>query len=498
LIGVVGGCGWSDASTGAFPIPSPVFILETDLLEPPAIVKPGVFKPSALFDLDPGDPSAGQYACFYVVTASRRTEDVQFRWRDTETGYSTRLELGAPHTADFDGLTACDLESLSVEARAWLAAPGGVYRRIGPGGAEEGGQARFAVLVHEQMLTPFTSLEVSTGSTSGGTAIRAARLDIVRGYFYVAILGDSVLWGTGLPERDKMTTLVAATIERETKRRVVRQRYAQTGARIVPAVGDSSCAATCSGEVPRVSTSITTQADLIQRPELLDLVILDGCINDVGVIRIIDPRVSREELADRIRSYCGGEMATLLLKVRTLAPQAPIVVTGYFQIVSDDGDPFRLRQWAATHDLALNGEDQELVNAIAASSVLFRDLAHEQLRAAVDSINAQIGGPPRVGFVDPGFGAVNAAFGADPWLWSTTSQTDWLGGLEVEIDLFPEDPLQSFRMAKCFEPQVIGDFLSCIFASVGHPNRTGARVYAEAITQTLRDLGVLPAVPGGA
>ena len=55
-----------------------------------------------------------------------------------------------------------------------------------------------------------------------------------------------------------------------------------------------------------------------------------------------------------------------------------------------------------------------------------------------------------------------------------------------------EDPLAEFRAKLCFQA-VIVDPISCLYASVGHPNPTGARVYAAAILQALETNGIIPA-----
>jgi len=77
-----------------------------------------------------------------------------------------------------------------------------------------------------------------------------------------------------------------------------------------------------------------------------------------------------------------------------------------------------------------------------------------------------------------------------------TSEAAFVRGLALNYDLFPEDPLRDFRLDNCLADYVKQETISCVYASVGHPNRRGARAYAEAVNACLRQLGVLPADGG--
>jgi len=315
----------------------------------------------------------------------------------------------------------------------------------------------------------------------------------VTDFFYLAVLGDSIQWGNGLRESEKISSQVAGVIERETGRRVIRQRFAQTGAKIVPAEEDAVCEVGCNGEAPTVSTSITVQADLIERPDLIELVLLDGCINDIGVDSIIDPLTPDDELVALAEQFCRDEMAALLDKVRGLVPQARIVVTGYFPIIGLESDLFGLRQWTATQGITSEEEDRVLIEALAHQSAVFLEAAHAGLRAAVEIVNASDPGAagPRVAFADPGFGPEHAVFTPDRWLWSMTADDEFLADVGIELALAPEDQTIDVRTPACFDPGSIDGIISCLYVSVGHPNPRGARAYADAVVATLRDLGVL-------
>ena len=104
---------------------------------------------------------------------------------------------------------------------------------------------------------------------------------------------------------------------------------------------------------------------------------------------------------------------------------------------------------------------------------------------------------PMIAFADPGFGVENAVFGPDRWLWSMRSVSQLFDGLDLGLELFPEDPIEALRYASCFEVDVEPDVISCIYASVGHPNPTGARAYGDAVIGALGEFGILPLISPG-
>ena len=185
-------------------------------------------------------------------------------------------------------------------------------------------------------------------------------------------------------------------------------------------------------------------------------------------------------------------MGALLRKVRAVAPQARVVVTGYFQLIGPNSDVSALHLWTGLNGFQTDAGDAALLEELTRQSEVFRDVAHDSLRTAVQTVNAATAGEPMVAFADPAFGPEHSLFAPDRWLWSMTSDSSRFDELEVDWPLFPEDPLQDYRFSACFEADVVEDLLSCLFASVGHPNPAGAAAYANAVTAALRELGILP------
>lgn len=349
------------------------------------------------------------------------------------------------------------------------------------------------VTIPTAALDPASRLEVFTRTADDGTPLDADGFPLVRGFFHMAVLGDSVSWGNGLPDADKYPALVARAIEESTQLRVVRQTLAHSGAMIVPRDFDILCTANCSGEVPTFTTSVSAQVALIDRPELLDLVLVGGCITDVSVRDLFFTNLSEAAIIERTDLYCGEVMAALLRQVRAAAPQAPIVVTGYYPVVSTLSDPLGLGEWLAARSQTTIEDLSAIVEKLAGQSAVFLERSDLAIASAVATVAAESPADPGIAFAPVPFGPENASFAPEAWLWGSTDRhplAEWLG---LDLQIFPEDPLADFRFGECNRPGVIPGLIECIYASVAHPNREGAVVYRDAIVEALRTLAVLPA-----
>jgi len=468
-----------------------VILLDAERLEPAAVGTQPAFKPGFIHDVDPQDPALGQAAGFFLTVAAASAERLKVRvTNDAASAASDLVRVSLP-TSPQELSLAGEPTAFNTDVRDQLASGVGVYWSADSGEVDETLEHRIAVLLPAELLGPSARMSVYVQEING-TPVGAADIELVSDFFYVAIIGDSILWGNGLHERDKMTALVADAIENELQEKVVLQRYAQSGAPIAAIEGETTSPYNGFGEVPRWARSIQAQVDLIQRADLLDLVLVNGCLNDVGLGGILDPFTDLEQLAEVTAEACDTEMEALLRRVRTVAPGARIVVTGYYPIVGPESDPLGVQEWANVQGINSPVILTELVRNLAAGSDVFHEQARAGLTSAVDRVNGEIPGEPVIAFADPNFGPEHAVFTADPWLWGMTRQNASFGSLALDLDVLPEDPLTQLRIEACAEAYGILDLVGCVFASVGHPNPSGARAFADAVIADLRDLGVLP------
>jgi hypothetical protein len=115
----------------------------------------------------------------------------------------------------------------------------------------------------------------------------------------IVTLGDSVVWGDGNLERNKFSVKLARDLANATGRATTVVEYAHSGARLVSADDPASLVPT-DGSVYQMdlnSQRPTTaeQADCAaSRDSDAEVVLLDGCINEVGATKIALPSETYE------------------------------------------------------------------------------------------------------------------------------------------------------------------------------------------------------------
>ncbi len=348
-----------------------------------------------------------------------------------------------------------------------------------------------SITLSTAFITPTTRLIIYEDTTSEGKPAGAATFEIVNEFYYMAVLGDSIAWGNGLREDEKYSSIVARQIQSELGVRVINQVRAHNGAIITPTDFDSLPVGTFWGEVPTAAISVNLQIDLVQSPELVELVVLDGCINDIGLDRLLNPDYEPDEIQFLTDAFCYQEMVVLLQKVRQTMPNATVIVTPYYQIVSESSDLFGLEAYASVNAEEPIEDADELKTALIKNSITFEERARIGISTAINTVNRDDPLGQRVYLADLVFPPERAIFAPDPWLWGLTEDNEIVQALGLGLRLYPEDPIAPRRFEQCGEDGVVIGLAFCLFASTGHPNPQGAAVYAEAIIETLREAGVL-------
>jgi len=283
------------------------------------------------------------------------------------------------------------------------------------------------------------------------------------------VFGDSVTWGQGLLDTHKLGTLVASGLSPAGE--LVVDMRAHSGA--VVGAPDLVELAAVDGEVPVGLPSIFEQVESFQPSHPPALVIVNGGINDVDIRRLLNPFMDIGHLRALTRRYCGDRMRLLLNLLRARIEDVPIVVVGYYPVLSTESHPFRMPFLLAVNGVGLPlFVPHELVFAkIVTQCEVFWEESDRALQRAVDTSNADAG-DSRATLVTPGFTRRNATFAPEPWLWG-------LNG-----DFTPQDEVIVTRRASCVAAIPEFDVFAreqCFRASAGHPNIAGAQAYATAI-----------------
>ena len=348
------------------------------------------------------------------------------------------------------------------------------------------------------------------------------------------VMGDSILWGQGLLEDDKMSTLLARAWGAAAGDTVDVQRFAHSGADIwddgqsgilaainpepppFPAgdfsVGDGAIDLTREssptvspddGEMPDEEPYLLAQIlDAGRRlaDEPVDLVLVDMGINDTEVYNLVLPGKSTAAVVRRATSL-APRVRFALGKIGATFPSAKVLVTGYYPVVSTQTDADEIFQFTKRVIDAVTGAqldvpnsmlsifreleklgdaagelfDRLVVPALADRCTKWTDAIHAMLRQEVATFSS---GGQVAAFVDPRFGPENAAFAPQTLLWPFK-------------DGEPTDPMADVRRRVSDARGLVGfDRLQAECASLGHPSPSGARAYADAAIADARALGV--------
>jgi lysophospholipase L1-like esterase len=340
---------------------------------------------------------------------------------------------------------------------------------------------------------------------------------------HLLVLGDSIMWGQGLKEDEKFSSRVKCWLQEKTNREVKVHVEAHSGAVISGSSTAQPDFASVSGEVNLTSPTINQQLDhAIQFYEenqtAPSLILMNGCINDVGVKNLLAASTPLEDLRAQASTNCGEGMRALLGRVRNSFPQAQVLVTSYYPIVSAqtaDNAFLRLLVKKLNNQRPEAGRmtDKEMRQRLIALSDEWYKTSTASLIEAVRKTNAS-GRPepfPRVSFVEIQFGPEHVFAAPDTLLWNFMFASTNVSGFTKIIVLLsfgstaykPNDHVREIRVKSCGEvfkkpPGVKEEkkqkaaredlFLICRYASLGHPNQMGALVYTEAIKGQLLQL----------
>jgi lysophospholipase L1-like esterase len=373
--------------------------------------------------------------------------------------------------------------------------------------------------------------------------------------FRMLVLGDSVMWGQGLTDEHKFSYMVRQWIceqrnsgNCQDKDDVQIHVEAHSGAVMAKPEKDNqkkeedrftrtNSPIRYPGEVNNVYPTVWGQVDLARRyyldnsipPEEVDLILVNGGINDMGAPSLLAPKLLgflAGNINDFARKYCEDDMKLLLEKVANTFPNARIVVPGYFPLVSLStpenllmetiGYLFLGKKEKANNAEAIEEESANPPNEVAASHKPSKSLVHmanrsrdwtvasnAALATAVKSFNSSRAGLPVTGnnspapppdasaralFVPVLFSDENAYAAKSALLWKLIRK-----GPDVVLEcaetnplknLIANDELQTKRGCLCEQAGKRNDVI-CMRAGAFHPNVQGAELYFKSITKEL-------------
>jgi len=336
----------------------------------------------------------------------------------------------------------------------------------------------------------------------------------------VLVLGDSISWGQGLKDEHKASYLVKSWLEQQTGREVRQLIEAHSGAVIGSAQSTEdqtarNAAADLDGELSRAYPTINDQIDYALKalnPAFVDLVMVNGCINDVDSRRLLNAANTPDNSRALAQEKCGPPVEALLTRIATVFPAAHVVIIGYYPVLSEKtaNDLFMralAKRFYAPEPGASKMNDKTLRARLITISREWYETSDQMLSAAARKVDAQLatrGSHQRVLFADPGFYPENSFAARQSRLWGFDAS--WLRKMLVvltlgRVQLRTNDERRGYRSDLCESffrkpAQETPDqktkradrLMRCKLAAVGHPNRKGAAMYADAIGRLLKPL----------
>jgi PKD repeat protein len=329
--------------------------------------------------------------------------------------------------------------------------------------------------------TDQATLTVRVEDANGGAAGSAtATVSVGCNPIRVLVMGDSVAWGQGL-ERDKSyAKLFGSKLHDETHRPVEflgpDETLAHSGAVVSTDAGcsndwRSTSGSEWAGEVPMATPDIDKCQRAAAKSLEPDVILVDGCINDVGVTNIFFNLNPLYDLAEDVRSKCGQPVRTMLENLHDEHRQAQIVYTGYYQIADDGAGPGALVTLASM----LNVPGATVARLSWQTMVTRAVIFDTQFRSTAEQVVSDLNNPDWLHFADPKLPFNSGVFNLGSRLWNGAN-----------------DPAKNSRGDECIaaDARYSFDFFAratCPFASLGHPNDLGAVSYKDAILRELAD-----------
>ena len=373
-----------------------------------------------------------------------------------------------------------------------------------------------------RLLIPLVTLIAITALAGGSglaqTPVAASKSNELN----MLVLGDSIMWGQGLRNEDKFWWRVKNWLQDKTGREVKEKIEAHSGALIATSPDLEPLFASRDGEVNLITPTINDQIDDAKNyygdTSKVDLVLVDGCINDVDVRNLLDASTSLTALDQKIKDNCGQRMQPLLQRITTEFPNAHVVVTSYYRIISSKSannsfTRLLVKKLTTQTPESRKLTDREMRDKLIAISKLWYESSTKSLKEAVAATNAELeknSSRQRVLFAEIDFSPEHAFSAPDTLLWNFKFGSTNLSGLRKAIVVLtfgtaaykPDDEVRETRTKSCKETyrrprngkaetkaekerREVSE-LACRYASLGHPNKMGALIYTEAIKGQLQ------------
>jgi hypothetical protein len=329
----------------------------------------------------------------------------------------------------------------------------------------------------------------------------------------ILVVGDSLIWGQGLLEKDKFYTLTKDALQTKLQPNVNLKVKAHSGAPIFLSEKEELLLrnAKLTGREtyhPEVNVSFPSLRHQIDNArdeyikdgksaEDVNLVMLSGGIVDISVAGLLNPFGKDLTLSKLITRYCRDSMIRFLNEAAAVFPNALFVVVGYFPIVSPETDTGKMLNSfleafsiprplkPVANNILMKQFFKPVQKTALKRSRRWFAQSNEEFQQAVNTIN-QSQGKQRAIFVKSPLTEAHAMETPETKLFRM--------GKKGRV----EDFLTDERKAACNETlkelkREIGlkqSIRQCEMAGIAHPDVNGSKAYAEAIVKSLENITI--------
>lgn len=334
------------------------------------------------------------------------------------------------------------------------------------------------------------------------------------GKFNFLVVGDSLIWGQGLNEKDKFYSLTAEWLRQEafgSPRPVDLKVKAHSGATLKFHPKDAEAYRKAGRDenfpyapetnigFPSIWKQLENAAAEYKAegtPGGADIIMLTGGLTDISAAKLLDPSGDDKILPKWIEKHCLHDMFDVLEHATEQHPNSVIAVVGYYPMISPKTSSGKLfNSWLETMSfprvlkpMANNPLTRAMFfnkirRKVMGRSRIWIEHSDKNLRLAVDRFNSKFKRP-------------RAIFIQSPLTEDTCLETPNTLLFKMGKNGRVEDPNFEKRQADCRAelPELKKStglnypVRYCEIAAVGHPNPAGSRVYADAITKALAPL----------
>ncbi|MEE4418106.1 PKD domain-containing protein [Streptomyces bugieae] len=328
----------------------------------------------------------------------------------------------------------------------------------------------------------------------------------------VASVGDSVVWGQGLDHDQKFSHLTGQSLGRATGRGFQLKDYSISGAVLdapdLPAGNhDADCLRTTEKQDPDGDGEMEFGEVTQQTPDVfcqleragaqarsggygLDLVVINGCINDLDPFFGIGVGITpgSEDLPKAVKRECSGigaaaenpakdvpyfsgakvgyggrGMRAAIEKAHSLPGRPKVIVADFYYALSRSSSPIPVKTCSVPGVAGARlASCKAALGNVAERYEQYTQLANAAYRQAAAAANKASHDGPYAVAADGLFTVDNALLTPDSKVWNTPVT----------------DPAFPLRTRAC--PELSATPVQCLSAAVGHPDIEGARQYADA------------------